>query len=159
VSIIPFLRFFYDRLGEQRFCEPDELVELPEVVYPYRYDAICVFLNQVTNRCNIYPLRPQICSVFGRKTQCFHYNSDGYRLTRAEKRSGDYDTRDSAVAGIEGLKKVLRGKERRTDEEIMADKRFIELRSLATPELTIRVLQKIAPWMVLDVEEEGVLSG
>jgi Fe-S-cluster containining protein len=144
----------YEMLRGKRYSEPDEVVEFIDIVYPYRHDLICVFLNQKTNLCNIYPIRPQLCSAFGRKSNCFHYTSSGRRLTRAEKRSGNCDTREGVISDIEAFKKALEMKgERGVKEGARANpEKYAEIYSLAMPEMTIRAIQMIAPSMVIDLD-------
>lgn len=160
IVIIPFLQFFYDSLAHRRCCEPDEEFRVAELVYPYREDTICVFLNQEKNLCSIYPIRPQVCSRYGTTEQCRHFTAKGKRLTRAEKRDGDYETQESVKRDFELLKRVWRKARSggRPDHEIVNDSynsqaAYTEVRSLATPEMGIRMLQKIAPWMVIDMDD------
>ena len=166
IVIIPFLQYFYDALAHKRYCEPDYEFRVAELVYPYRDDTICVFLNQERNECNVYPIRPQVCSGYGTTEQCRHFTASGKRLTRAEKRAGDYETQESIKRDFELLKRMWRKARSsgRPDHEIVNESltsqaAYTEVKSLATPEMGIRLLQKMAPWMVVDMDDAKTGGG
>lgn len=159
VVCVPFLKLFYDGLGQKRYCEPDELIDFGEIVYAYRSDLICVFLHQEKNSCNIYPLRPQVCSTYARKYNCFHYKASGEKLTRAERRAGDQDTKEGLSVRVNSMRKELARarKEGKSIQDMIKANPVIyaEMYSLATPEVGILLLREIAPWMVVEAEEIG----
>lgn len=157
VAIVPFMQRIYRDLARFRQCEPEREVFFAEIVYPYREDATCVFLNRITNRCNIYHLRPQICANFGITAQCFHYTEEGKKLTRAEKRRGDYDTRESVKHGVELFEKVMKMQRQRlgSDESIVkatpvSQAEYAILRSWALPLSVIVARQFLDPDSVID---------
>ncbi len=167
---ITFLQHFYDSLSGRRYCEPDDEFRYCDLIRVFREDCICVFLDQEINRCNIYDLRPQVCSEYGKTSKCLHFTPDGRRLTKKEKRLGhrkkEYDTQAELINGHKALKSAWNGVRRAgkadvdvVNESAYQQRVYTELRSLATPAVAIKALRQICPDMVEDVRGTELLTG
>jgi len=166
VVCIPFIKYVYDNLKKYQYSEPDEILILGDFVYPFRIDTHCIYLNQELNKCNIYPLRPQICANYGTEFGCLYFNPDGSKLTRNQRRqiNRTHDSNESTTKEFRELQRLV--KKYGTNNfilnngKIKASNNLTLLRSLAMPKMSIDFMAKFHPELIeeYDVLQHGKLE-
>ena len=165
MTIIPFMSKAYELLFQYAYCMPDEILKMYDIIYPMREDLICIFLDQDTNMCRIYPMRPSICNNYGSGTvnnthNCLHYNCNGTPLTRTQRRNlkRTHDTHESVRKDYELLKAAIK-KNGLPDESLLNKIQIVELmniRSFALPTMTAEYIMENHPEMVVDLNYENL---
>ena len=145
VVCIPFLKKFYDINFHRMKRKPEEIIELGNILYLFRQDTTCVYLDDETNKCNIYEDRPFLCACYGCIYGCLHYDRYGSLLSsgKRKRKMQTHDSNESVIKQFEQLKQATKIGYFKTNTES-----YKVLVSDATPISIIKIVAEKIPNLI-----------